>query len=184
MRSVIDPELLRTATGHVWTTVKAFDDQQPKGDLPYCVPLPVADYHPLLDHAEAMLQGIGADPFYLQNLMLIMKRPHEGRRYWHTDLPPIFAPADKDADQLFVLYFLQKTTVELKNGCLLVIPGYAEGPQHSQRVTTPMKDEYPIEMELGDAIIFDPRLMHGSLPNETDDYRFNIRLWILTRWKD
>jgi ectoine hydroxylase-related dioxygenase (phytanoyl-CoA dioxygenase family) len=47
-----------------------------------------------------------------------------------------------------------------------------------------MKDEYPIEMELGDAIIFDPRLMHGSLPNETDDYRFNIRLWILTRWKD
>ncbi len=186
MKSVIDPGLLGTAKKRVWETIEKFGDElkQPEGELPYCLPLPMRQHYPLIDHAEAMLQGIGADPFNLQNLMLIMKRPHEGRRYWHTDMPPIFAPSDEDAPELFVLYFLQKTTVELKNGCLLVIPGYAEGPQHSDRVVTPMKGEHPIETELGDAIIFDPRLMHGSLPNDTDDYRFNIRLWIQTRWKD
>ncbi len=184
MRSVIDPDILRTATGHVWKAVKEFDSRQPEGDLPYCVPLPVLHYYPLLDHAESMLIQMGADPFYLQNLMLIMKRPHEGRRYWHTDLPPIYAPAEDEAKELFVLYFLQDTTVEKKNGCLLVVPGYAEGPQHSERVTTPIAEEYPIEVKLGDVIVFDPRLLHGSLENETEEYRFNIRLWVMTRWRD
>jgi ectoine hydroxylase-related dioxygenase (phytanoyl-CoA dioxygenase family) len=83
-----------------------------------------------------------------------------------------------------VLYFLQPTTVALNNGCLLVVPGYSEGPQHSDRVTTPMEHEHPIETEVGDVIVFDPRLLHGSLPNETEEYRFNIRLWIQTRWKE
>ncbi len=184
MRSVIDPALLRVAAERVRDTVKRFDSEQPIGDLPYCVPLPVDEHFALLDHAESLLIEIGADPFYLQNLMLIMKRPHEGRRYWHTDLPPIFAPSEKDAPQLFVLYFLQDTTVEKRNGCLLVVPGYAEGPQHSQRVTTPIAEEYPIEVQMGDVIIFDPRLLHGSLENETDEYRFNIRLWVMTRWRD
>ena len=76
---------------------------------------------------------------------------------------------------------LQPTTTE--NGCLLVVPGYAEGPQHSDRVTTPMENEYPIQTELGDVIIFDPRLLHGSLENKTDVHRFNVRLWIDTKWK-
>ncbi len=115
--------------------------------------------------------------------MLIMKTPHEGRRFWHTDNPPIFEPSEEDASELFVIYMLQRTSVELRNGCLLVVPRYAEGPQHSQRVTTPIAGEYPIETELGDVIIMDPRLLHASLPNDTDDHRFNVRLWIQCRWE-
>lgn len=181
-KAAIDPAILEAAVPKVRATMKAFEGQQPVGDLPYCMPLPMKEHYPIIDHAEALLQGIGAEPHNLYNLMLIMKRPHEGRRFWHTDCPAIFAPSDEDAPELFALYFLQKTTVQ--NGALLVVPGYAEGPQHSERVTTPMDGEYAIETEPGDMIVFDPRLLHGSMPNDTDDYRFNIRLWIQTNWKD
>ena len=185
-KSVIDPSLLENAKVKAWETIATYDKElqqiESKGDLPYCLPMKVNDHIPLLDHAEALLRSIGADPYWLQNLMLIMKQPHEGRRFWHTDNPPIFAPSEEDAPELFVLYFLQKTTV--KNGALLVVPGYAEGPQHSERVTTPIDGEYPIETEMGDVIVFDPRLLHGSMANNTDEHRFNVRLWIQTRWKD
>jgi hypothetical protein len=184
LRSAIEPSLLDKSKAAAWRTVESYGDQlrQADGELPYCLPLPVKDHIPLLDHAEALLQGIGADPYYLTNLMLIMKRPQEGRRYWHTDAAPLYAPSPTDAPELFALYFLQRTTIE--NGCLLVVPGYAEGPQHSDRVVTPMEGEYPVETEPGDVIIMDPRLLHGSMPNDTDDYRFNIRLWIQCRWED
>ena len=182
-RSAIEPALLETAKESAWKTVQEFDYAFKKtdDDLPYCLPLPIHDHTALLDHAEALLQGIGADPYWLQNLMLIMKRPHEGRRFWHTDCPPIFAPSEEFPPVLFVLYFLQKTIV--KNGALLVVPGYADGPQHSDRVATPLAEEYPVEVNVGDVIVLDPRLLHGSTENDTDDYRFNIRLWIDTRWK-
>lgn len=187
MKSAVKPELLEKATEKAWGTIKHFsaelDQLKKSGDLPYCLPMPVNDHIPLLDHAEALLQSIGADPYWLQNLMLIMKTPHEGRRFWHTDNPPIYSPSHEDAPELFVIYMLQKTSVELKNGCLLVVPGYQKGPQHKERVTTPIEGEYPVETELGDVIIMDPRLLHGSLPNETNGHRFNVRLWIQTRWK-
>ena len=184
IRSAIQTQLLDTARSRVLETLQKFGDKlaQPEGELPYCLPLPLREHYPLIDRAEELLKEIGADPHYLQNLMLIMKRPHEGRRYWHTDMGALYAPSHEDAPEVFVLYFLQKTTLDLKNGCLLVVPGYAEGPQHSDRVTTPMKDEYAIEVELGDVIVFDPRLLHGSMPNDSEDYRYNIRLWIQTRW--
>lgn len=184
IKSAIDPAYLATAEEKVWKTLASYGDQlrQPEGELPYCLPLPLREHYSLIDHAEALLQSIGADPYYLQNLMLIMKRPHEGRRYWHTDMGTIYAPSEIDAPEVFVLYMLQRTTLE--NGCLLVVPGYADGPQHSDRVTTPMKDEYPIQTEIGDVILLDPRLLHASMPNDTDAHRFNIRLWIQTRWKE
>lgn len=188
LKSVIDPALLVKAEVKARETMAFYGDKLDKlekdGELPYCLPMPVHDHIALLDHAEALLESIGTQPnsMWLQNLMLIMKKPHEGRRFWHTDCPPIFAPSDEDAPEVFVLYFLQKTTV--KNGALLVVPGYAEGPQHSERVTTPMEGEYAIEVDPGDVIVFDPRLLHGSMPNDTDNYRFNVRLWIQTKWKD
>ena len=184
IQSAIQVSLLDTARARVINTLQQAGDKlaQPEGELPYCLPLPLRDHYPLIDRAEELLKSIGADPYYLQNLMLIMKRPNEGRRYWHTDMGAIYAPSDTDAPEVFVLYFLQKTTLELKNGCLLVVPGYAEGPQHSDRVTTPMKDEHAIEVDLGDVIIFDPRLLHGSMPNDSDEFRYNIRLWVQTRW--
>lgn len=188
MKNAIDPALLEKAILKAHETIRQFSSEltqlQNAGDLPYCLPMPTKDHIPLLDHAEALLKGIGADPYWLQNLMLIMKAPHEGRRFWHTDNPPIYAPEDQDADELFVIYMLMPTSVERRNGCLLVIPGYADGPQHKDRVATPMEEEYPIETELGDVIIMDPRLLHASLPNETDDYRFNVRLWIQCRWEN
>ena len=184
--AAMDTRLLATAKEKVEATLKVMGDKlaQPEGELPYCLPLPLREHYPLIDRAEELLKGLGADPYYLQNLMLVMKRPHEGRRYWHTDMGPLYAPSEIDAPELFVLYFLQPTTVALKNGCLLVVPGYAEGPQHSERVTTPMKEEYPVEVDTGDVIVFDPRLLHGSLPNESEEFRYNIRLWIQTRWKE
>jgi hypothetical protein len=185
-KSVIDPSLLEHARVKAWESVAAHADRlkalAEAGDLPYCIPMPVNDHAPLLDHAEELLKSIGADPYWLTNLMLIMKNPHEGRRFWHTDSPAIFAPSEEDAPELFVLYFLQKTTKE--NGALLVVPGYAEGPQHSERVATPIEGEHAIETEPGDVIVFDPRLLHGSLANNTDEHRFNVRLWIQTRWKE
>ena len=185
IRSAIDPALLDKAKEKAWGTIREYSGKlkeiEAAGDLPYCLPMAVKDHIPLLDHAEGLLRSLGADPHWLQNLMLIMKRPREGRRFWHTDCPPLFAPSEEDAPELFVLYFLQKTTVE--NGALLVVPGYREGPQHSERVTTPIEGEYPIETDIGDVIIFDPRLLHGSMANMTDTYRFNVRLWINTRWE-
>ena len=186
MKGAVDPALLAETVPKAWKTIEAhagkLKEIEAAGDLPYCLPMPVNEHIGLLDHAEALLRSIGADPCWLQNLMLIMKSPHEGRRFWHTDSPPIYAPSSGDAPELFVLYFLQRTTVE--NGCLLVMPGYAEGPQHSDRVTTPMEGELPLETEPGDVIIFDPRLLHGSLGNSTDAHRFNVRLWIQTKWKE
>ncbi len=186
VKHAVDVSLLDAARDKVWATLKDYGGElvQPEGELPYCLPLPLKQHYPMIDHAEALMQSIGADPYNLQNLMLIMKRPHEGRRYWHTDMPPIFEPSAEDPPEVFILYFLQPTSVALANGCLLVVPGYADGPQHSERVTTPFPGEYPIEIDMGDVIMLDPRLLHGSLPNESDDYRFNVRLWIQTRWKE
>ncbi len=187
VKSGIDIALLDEAKLKAWDTVLEYSSQlkelEAAGDLPYCLPMRVNDHIPLMDHAEALLRGIGADPYWLLNLMLIMKTPHEGRRFWHTDSPAIFAPSSEDAPELFVIYMLQRTSIAKKNGCLLVVPGYAEGPQHSERVTTPFENEYPVETEPGDVIIMDPRLLHGSLPNETDKHRFNVRLWIQCRWE-
>ena len=188
VRGAIDPMLLERAALKAWDTIAEYADKlkelETAGELPYCLPMRVNDHTVLLDHAEHLLQSIGADPYWLQNLMLISKRPHEGRRFWHTDSPAIFAPATEGPPELFVIYMLQRTAVDLGNGCLLVVPGYADGPQHAERVTTPMAEEYPIETEPGDVIIMDPRLLHGSLANETNEHRFNIRLWIQTRWKE
>jgi hypothetical protein len=186
MKGAIDPAILEATVPKAYTVMQTYDKKlqelEAAGDLPYCLPMPVKDHTALLDHAEQLLCSLGAEPYWLLNLMLIMKSPHEGRRFWHTDCPAIYAPSEEDAPELFVLYFLQKTTRE--NGALLVMPGYAEGPQHSERVTTPFENEYAIETEPGDVIIFDPRLLHGSLANSTDKHRFNVRLWIQTNWKE
>lgn len=184
VKAAIDPALLEKSVAPAWETIEFYGAKYKKAgeDLPYCLPLPIKNHTALLDHAEALLTQLGAEPYWLQNLMLIMKRPGEERRFWHTDRPSIYEPAAEDADELLVLYMLQPTTME--NGCILVVPGYAEGPQHSDRVATPIDGEHPVQTELGDVIIMDPRLLHGSLANETADYRFNVRLWIQCRWKE
>ena len=126
----------------------------------------------------------------------IISKPKGGPAlFWHQDW---WAWQHKisyteEIAQFFAMIYLQDTDQE--NGCLRVLPGTHRNPQilqkhknaHSDSISRVENPEDPIyqatqgEIEIpvsyGDVIIGDARLVHGALPNKTENERLLITLW-------
>ena len=113
----------------------------------------------------------------------------DGATPFHQD-GAFFEPEVDDSDMVTVWFPLSDATVE--NGCLAVLPGsHREGysvhcpqgtrvnPAGLDRIPeeTFDKDELlPVPMKRGGALVFHRRMIHGSLPNKSDELRWSMDL--------
>lgn len=128
---------------------------------------------------------------------LISKPPNSPPLFWHQDWWGWDHPMSYTARMpgLGIMIYLSDTKVQ--NGCLRVIPGshrcrhrlhslpvaheeslsHIENPDdiayHSDG------SETPVEVNAGDIVLIDPRLLHGAYANKTDGERSLITLWYL-----
>jgi len=131
------------------------------------------------------------------NGYLISKPPKSPPLFWHFDWMGWHHPIsyEKGPLQTFFMYYLVDTTIE--NGCLKVIPRshLEEHPLHdmmrnahtadlSQAKDLNAKefashpDEVNVCVKAGDLVIGDSRLIHGSHPNNSDQERPVITIWM------
>jgi len=128
---------------------------------------------------------------------LISKPPKSPPLFWHFDWMGWDHPAsyEKIAIQTFFMYYLVDTTIE--NGCLKVIPKshLDEHPLHelmrdahtqdlreakdlASKEFQPHPDEVNVCVKAGDLVIGDSRLIHASHPNNSNEERPVITLWM------
>ena len=126
----------------------------------------------------------------------IISKPKDGPAlFWHQDWWAWQHEISytEEIAQFFVMIYLQNT--DQKNGCLRVLPGTHRNPQilqafknaHSDsvsRVENPedplyssMEGEVEVPVSYGDVVVGDARMVHGALPNRTEDERLLITLW-------
>ncbi|WP_328720274.1 phytanoyl-CoA dioxygenase family protein [Streptomyces sp. NBC_00247] len=110
--------------------------------------------------------------------------PGQGRYPWdyHTDLMDVTGvdfPAHK-IPGVNVLYYVDQ--VREKNGSTWVVPG-----SHLSLVEEPDPDtmapaSVPLEVEPGDAVVFDARIWHCAGTNNSDDQRTLIKTLFTSHW--
>ena len=148
--------------------------------------------HPVL--REIFSQLGFTDPRFSSGY-IISKPSFSPALFWHQDWWGWDHPVSytKEIMQVFVMIYLQDTYPE--NGCLRVIPG-SHRIQHTlhesvnahteavSRVENPKDsiylsatDEFKVNVNIGDVIIGDSRLIHGSYPNLSYEERTLITLW-------
>ena len=132
---------------------------------------------------------------------VISKEPHTPPSYFHHDWPFWTDPAsdEEEPHQLFIMVYLTDTRPE--NGCLRTIAGshlkwvpqhdmggHDEGTRHLDPDTTPAyadsPDQVDLEVNTGDLLIGDARILHGPYGNQTDKRRTVITMWYLPRFDD
>ena len=115
--------------------------------------------------------------------------PLDGATPWHQD-GAFFEPEVDGVDMVTVWFPLSDATIE--NGCLAVLPGsHREGfsvhcpqgtkvnPAGLDRISEKTFDIdalVPLPMKRGGAIVFHRRLIHGSLPNKSEELRWSMDL--------
>jgi hypothetical protein len=126
---------------------------------------------------------------------ILSKAPGGPPLYWHQDWifwdDPI--SAEPDPGQLFLMIYLVDTSVF--NGCLRVIPGthrrrialhdhifaaHGEEAQKSDETSemfAVLPDEMNVEVNAGDLVIGDSRVLHAAHGNQSDQRRTCITLW-------
>jgi ectoine hydroxylase-related dioxygenase (phytanoyl-CoA dioxygenase family) len=135
----------------------------------------------LVDFAE---DAIGK-PVYLYSHKMTMKQPNEGGAWeWHQDFGYWYNYGCLAPEMMSIYVALDKTT--RANGCLQVLTGShklgrlnhirEDGQTNAERehVEAALKrfDLVHVEMEAGDALVFDGNLLHRSDANRTDTYRW------------
>ena len=132
---------------------------------------------------------------------MISKPPHSSQLYWHQDGVLWNHPISysKQPQQYFLMYYLVDTNKD--NGCLRVIPGShlkrhslhgieGKSAQH-QRIPEsvsraidmdhptlqPAAGETDVEVQAGDVVIGDSRLLHASHANHSGQRRTVITIW-------
>ncbi len=125
----------------------------------------------------------GADRVAVWTSKLNLKRPREGSGFrWHQDSPYWIHDSD-DVDHLpNVMVALDDASAA--NGCLRVIrgshrhgclPGTADGSQLGGFFTDPAcideSSQVLLEVPAGSLVFFSPHVVHGSLPNGSDQPR-------------
>ena len=148
--------------------------------------------HPKLRH---MFNRLGFKDPRFSSGYIISKPPLSPALFWHQDWWGWDHPVSYTSEimQIFVMIYLQDTTPD--NGCLRVIPGSHRNPHslheeidaHTEavsRVENPKdkiyfstKDEYVVNVSVGDVIIGDSRLIHGTFPNKSLAERTLIVFW-------
>jgi ectoine hydroxylase-related dioxygenase (phytanoyl-CoA dioxygenase family) len=135
----------------------------------------------MVDLAEAAI----GKPVYLYSHKMTMKQPNEGGAWeWHQDFGYWYNNGCLAPDMMSIYVALDKATRE--NGCLQVLRGshrlgrlnhIRENDQtnveleHLQAALKRFELVY-VEMEMGDALVFDGNLLHRSDANRTDTYRW------------
>lgn len=144
----------------------------------------------------SVLEEMGYETKWMSGY-IISKPPQSPSLWWHQDWWAWDDPASgvEDAPQLFAMCYLQDTTIE--NGCLRVIPGshrermdiHDHLPEAHSHEANEADDDSPahrphpleqnIEVQAGDVVLGDVRLLHGTYANTTDTERTCITLWYL-----
>lgn len=132
---------------------------------------------------DPMRQLVGAEQLALWTDKLNLKRPRQGSGFgWHQD-SPYWVHDCGHVDQLpNVMVTFDDASVA--NGCFRVIsgshkqgclPGTADGSQLGGFYTDPAcfdeADQVAMEVSAGSVVFFDPHIVHGSLPNLSDQPR-------------
>jgi phytanoyl-CoA hydroxylase len=132
----------------------------------------------LLDERVAGLLArlLGGDPYAVQT-MVYFKPPGARGQALHQD--NFYLQAQPGT---CVAAWLALDRADEDNGCLLVVPGSHRWPilctetadtrQSFTDVTVPLPPDecaVPVRMEPGDVLFFNGSLVHGSMPNRTDD---------------
>jgi ectoine hydroxylase-related dioxygenase (phytanoyl-CoA dioxygenase family) len=73
-------------------------------------------------------------------------------------------------------FLLEDSTQD--NGCTVVVPGSHQSGDYTNR---DLKKVYPIEGKPGDVIIWDSRLWHGTLKNQSNESRWAL-IATLSMW--
>jgi len=128
---------------------------------------------------------------------LISKPPNSPALFWHQDWWGWDHPMSYRSrlPGLGIMIYLSNTSVQ--NGCLRVIPGshrcqhrlHSLPVAHEQSLSH-IEDpddiayqsdaaEAAVEVEAGDVVLMDPRLLHSAYANKTDGERSLITLWYL-----
>lgn len=115
--------------------------------------------------------------------------------WWGWDSATSYLPR---AQQLFAMIYLTDTRPE--NGCLRVIPGshrsdhplhhldtaHSEGMQGYTDPSNPAYADHPdqssVQVNAGDVLIGDARLIHGAFANRTNEERPLLTLWFMPHW--
>ncbi len=165
-------------------------------ELPVFAPL-IAD--PRIADAIA---DLGGEDVRWTSGYLISKPPGGDPLFWHQDWWGWGDEVSYQAlpTQLFVMIYLTDTRVE--NGCLRVIPGshrhdhelhglpaaHTKDIATSVDVTSPIyashPDELTADVNAGDVLIGDARLLHGAYANNTSMERPLLTLWYIPNWSD
>lgn len=146
------------------------------------------DKYGLLARDERMVglaEGAVGKPIYLYSHKMTMKQPREGGAWeWHQDFGYWYNYGCLAPDMMSIYIALDKATRE--NGCLQVLKAthklgrlnhIRENDQtnveqeHLEAALKRFEHVY-VEMEAGDALVFDGNLLHRSDANRSDTYRW------------
>ena len=159
--------------------------------------------HPEFSHlirlpkSQTLMQALGLDDIRWLAGYLISKPPKSPSLFWHQDWwgwdhPLSYTPR---LAGLGIMIYLSDTCKE--NGCLRVLPGShrCQHPLHElpvahEQALSNIKDpdniayqsdasEAAVEVEGGDVVLLDPRLLHSAYANRTDNERSLFTLWYL-----
>ena len=142
----------------------------------------VAQYSPLLQAVER----IAGTPVRLFQDMAMIKPPGGREKPWHQDHAYFNLPLDTRVVAAWVA--LSDATIE--NGCMHVIPGgHREGPRvHFMRRDWQICDadvvwehRLAVPMTVGDIMLFDGKLPHGTPTNRTDQQRWALQFHYIPR---
>ena len=148
----------------------------------------------ILDVIESLIgPEIYSHPLQLVRLKVPENMAHQpywdgvtNRVDWHQDLGVVHSEADH-TDMISVWFPMTDATIE--NGCLVIVPGShhnglalhclpneskGKPMTHIPEDLVPLDKAIPMPMKRGSALFFHRRLMHSSLPNNSDDLRWSF----------
>ena len=146
------------------------------------------DQYGLLARDERMVdlaQDAVGKPVYLYSHKMSMKQPNEGGAWeWHQDFGYWYNNGCLAPEMMSIYIALDKTTRE--NGCLQVLKGshklgrldHVRENEQTNVVKEYLEaalsrfERFYIEMESGDALVFDGNLLHRSDANHSNTYRW------------
>lgn len=145
-----------------------------KGNLRYDRPLYMEPAVVDMLTESKMLEVLGkirSSKPVLLNLLPVLKRPGAKAMTWHHDFY-----RDDNGDELteaFILCYTQH--VRADNGGLRVVPGSHQWSASRRNLASghskPMPGGEVVDMNAGDMFVGDRRLLHGTYPNMTTEWR-------------
>ena len=155
----------------------------------------------LIEHPASIMSALGLADFKSGGVFqIISKPPRAPALYWHQDWARWDDPISMSPwpQQVFLNWYLTDTTVD--NGCIRVIPGshlrrlelhdhlvqaHESGGYDIKETNEWMFIDHPaavdIPVKVGQLLIGDARLLHGTHPNRTDDRRTVLLGWYYRR---